>query len=335
MAIYVQKGLDNRLIVRFNYNRAWVTNIKQIQGSYWHADKKYWTIPNLPENLEQLRTLFANEDLVTVGLRDSNDRFNDKLPGHSDQNAGLNSQTAGGLDLGQILLQADEQLKLQGFSKQTIKVYLGHIRRFLGTVGKEPEEIDEQDIRQHVANLLEADESGYYKSHAYVSQHISAIKFLYIKILNKPQTVVYLPRPKPERKLPDVLSRQEVKQILGAVTNHKHKALLVLTYSAGLRVGEVVRLKVGDIDSNRMLIHVRQGKGRKDRYTILSEVALATLRNYAQRSRLDDWLFPGETDGTHLSERSAQKIFERARLKAGINKDVSIHAMRHSFATHL
>lgn len=336
MAIYVQNGLNNRLIVRFNYNRAWVMNIKQVYGSCWHADKKYWTIPNLPENLEQLQNLFANEELVMVEPNDSNNPLNDKLQGQTAQKGGTNSHTAGGLCFAQMLLQAEEQLKLQGFSNQTIKVYLGHIRRFLGTVGKMPEEIDEQDIRQHVVNLLETDdENGHYKSHAYVSQQISAIKFLFTKILNKPQTVVRLPRPKPERKLPDVLSREEIKRILDAVTNHKHKTLLVLTYSAGLRVGEVVRLKVGDIDSNRMLIHVRQGKGRKDRYTILSEVALATLRNYARHSRLVDWLFPGDTEGSHLSERSAQKIFKKARLKAGIRKDVSIHAMRHSFATHL
>lgn len=112
-------------------------------------------------------------------------------------------------------------------------------------------------------------------------------------------------------------------------------AILMLTYSAGLRVSEVVSLKVMDIDSKRMLIHVRQGKGRKDRYTILSNNALDVLRIYARQYQPSEWLFPGETMVRHLTERSAQKVFECACKKAGIKKDVSIHSLRHAFATHL
>ncbi|KUO72544.1 MAG: hypothetical protein APF81_13260 [Desulfosporosinus sp. BRH_c37] len=110
----------------------------------------------------------------------------------------------------------------------------------------------------------------------------------------------------------------------------------MLTYSAGLRVCEVVSLKVMDIDSKRMLIHVRQGKGRKDRYSILSKNALDTLRTYAKEYHPSEWLFPGDQIGRHLTERTAQKVFESACNKAGIKKDVSIHSLRHyAFATHL
>jgi integrase len=153
-----------------------------------------------------------------------------------------------------------------------------------------------------------------------VSQQISAIKFLFTKNTEQAADVVRLPRPKPERKLPDVLSREEIKRILDAVTNHKHKTLLVLTYSAGLRVGEVVRLKVGDIDSNRMLIHVRQGKGRKDRYTILSEVA--RQRFEIMRGTVA-WLigcFPEIQKEAIYQKEAPRKYLRRLDLRPGFAK---------------
>lgn len=108
-----------------------------------------------------------------------------------------------------------------------------------------------------------------------------------------------------------------------------------MVYSAGLRVGEVVRLKINDIDSKRMLIHVVQGKGSKDRYTILPQLCLEQLRTYAKKYHPETWLFPGPTSGSHLTERTVQKVFENACIKAGISKDASVHTLRHSFATHL
>jgi integrase/recombinase XerD len=138
-----------------------------------------------------------------------------------------------------------------------------------------------------------------------------------------------------EKKRPEVLSYQEVAKILKVITNLKHRAILFLVYSAGLRVGEVVNLKISDIDSDRMLIHVKQGKGKKDRYTVLSQIALDELRIYVKRYRPDDWLFQGGDGKGHLTERSVQKVFDKARTAAGIKKDVSVHTLRHSFATHL
>jgi site-specific recombinase XerD len=144
-----------------------------------------------------------------------------------------------------------------------------------------------------------------------------------------------LPRPKKERKLPSVLGYDEVVRILNSVTNEKHKTILFMVYSAGLRVGEVVRLKVGDIDSSRMLIRVRQGKGMKDRYTMLSEIALTQLRKYYQLYKPETWLFTGFKNEGHLTERTVQRVFEEARDKAGVSKDATVHTLRHSFATHL
>lgn len=173
-------------------------------------------------------------------------------------------------------------------------------------------------------------------SHSFANQAISAIKFLWINILHMPNNEIeYLPRPKKEKKLPNVLSKEEVLSLLKSVDNEKHKTILFLIYSAGLRLGEVVRLQINDIDSKRMLIKVIQGKGRKDRYTLLSDVALKQLRKYYSIYKPERWLFPGGKEGSYLTERSVQKIFERACQKAKIRSDVSVHTLRHSFATHL
>ncbi|MDI9512668.1 MAG: tyrosine-type recombinase/integrase [Bacillota bacterium] len=144
-----------------------------------------------------------------------------------------------------------------------------------------------------------------------------------------------LERPKKEKKLPEILSKNEISKLLKAVKNLKHKAILYLVYSAGLRVGEVVKLKPTDIDSDRMLIPIIQGKGKKDRYTILSETALSILRQYVKVYKPEHWLFPGQHPDKHLTERSVQKVFDNARIDAKIRKDVSVHNLRHSFATHL
>jgi len=168
---------------------------------------------------------------------------------------------------------------------------------------------------------------------------LSALKFLYRHVLNGPRAIDQLPRPRAERQLPAVLSRGEVRgevlRILDAVANPKHRALLMVTYSAGLRVSEAVRLRTADVDSERGLIRVRGGKGRRDRYTTLSRVTLETLRAYCVLCRPGEWLFPGQRPGRHLSSRSIQQVIGRASRSAGIRKHVTMHTLRHSFATHL
>lgn len=151
----------------------------------------------------------------------------------------------------------------------------------------------------------------------------------------KKKFVYEVKRPRKDKKLPVVLSKEDIAKILSSVDNIKHKAILMLVYSAGLRVGEVVKLKPDDIDSKRMLIHIKGAKGRKDRYTLLSETALEMLRKYWRDYKPDKWLFEGSRDGRYLSTRTVQAIFEHARERAGAKKDVTVHSLRHSFATHL
>ena len=131
------------------------------------------------------------------------------------------------------------------------------------------------------------------------------------------------------------MSGEEVSRILSSVRNIKHKAILMPVYSAGLRVSEVVKLRPEDIDAQRKLIHIRGAKGRKDRYTILSNRALVTLRDYTRQIKPGEWLFPGKNGDTHITTRTVEKIFSSAAKAAGISKDVCVHSLRHSFATHL
>ncbi len=224
-----------------------------------------------------------------------------------------------------------EELRLQGYSEKTERAYVGHINRFLISSSKDYSELKSNDIREYLLDLLNKQKG----SHSYVNQAISSIKFLFEDVLHKKNVITNLPRTKREQRLPDVLNRNEVREIIASVNNLKHKMLLLMTYSSGLRVSEVVSLKVHDIDSERKLIHIRQGKGRKDRFTILSEYAYQEVQQYIFRFEPKAWLFPSEHSGEHISERTAQRVFEKAREIAGIKKEVSIHSLRHSFATHL
>ncbi len=151
----------------------------------------------------------------------------------------------------------------------------------------------------------------------------------------KKKFVYEVKKPRKDKKLPVVLSKEEAAKIISSVNNIKHKAILMLVYSAGLRVGEVIKLKPADIDSKRMLVFIKGAKGRKDRYTLLSEATLKNLREYWKKYKPIKWLFPGPDKERHITIRTAQRIFEMACQKARIKKQVTIHSLRHSFATHL
>jgi site-specific recombinase XerD len=216
------------------------------------------------------------------------------------------------------------------YSYRTIKGYLYYNRDFLRFVNKQPSEINDNDIKNYLLYLAEEKQSAT----STLNHAINALKFYYGTMLKK-KFVYEVRRPRKDKKLPVVLSKEEVAKILNSVDNLKHKAILMIAYSSGLRVSEVVKLKVEDIDSNRMLIHIKGSKGRKDRYTLLSKTVLETIREYLRKYRPQKWLFEGAREGRYLSARTADKIFIIACKKAGINKEVSFHTLRHSFATHL
>lgn len=235
------------------------------------------------------------------------------------------------MDNNTVLTEMSNKIRMKGFSQKTLKAYIGHVRRLAEYYKMNVAELNSEQIEEYLLSLIQ--DAGH--SASYINQGVAAYKFLYKEVLSLNGVVINLPHMKQEKRLPDILSKKEVAAIIGSVKNLKHKAILVVTYSAGLRVGETVSLTVKDIDSQRMLIHIRQGKGKKDRYSLLSKKALAVLRDYARMYRPKEWLFEGAEFGKHITERSAQKVFESACKRAGITKDVSIHDLRHAFCTHL
>jgi integrase/recombinase XerD len=190
-------------------------------------------------------------------------------------------------------------------------------------------DINEQDIKAYVYGIVK---SG--KSVSYQNQIINAIKFYYEQVLDMPQRFYEIDRPNKERKLPLVLSEEEVVRLLDAVNNLKHKAILVTLYSCGLRISELLALKLTDIQSDRKLVLVREGKGKKDRTTVLAAMTLELLRKYYRAYRPAVYLFEGGP-GIPYSAKSVSNILKRALDRAGINKQATPHTLRHSFATHL
>jgi site-specific recombinase XerD len=224
----------------------------------------------------------------------------------------------------------EAELHSRKYSPKTIQAYLYYNKDLCRTLQKAPVDVVRDDVKVYLAGL---DKKGY--SAASMNLAVSALKFFYSTILKR-YFLNEQRRPRQDKRLPQVLSQFEISKMLETVKNPKHKLLLVLAYSSGLRVGELVRIKKEHIDFIRKTIFLQETKGRKDRYTILSEKAAEALNNYCKTYNIDvGWLFGGYTRETHLSERSAQKVFEHALEMAGIEKPASIHSLRHSFATHL
>jgi site-specific recombinase XerD len=194
----------------------------------------------------------------------------------------------------------------------------------------DPHEVSNENVKDYLYYLSDKKNA----SASSLNIAINALKFYYGDVLKK-RFAYEIKRPKKDKKLPVVLSGEEISRLISSLANLKHKALLMLTYSAGMRVGEVVKLKIEDIDFQRKLIHIHGAKGRKDRYTILSDKASATLKEYLKDYKPDNWLFASANPKKYITIRTAQAIFEHSCERAGIHKEVSIHSLRHSFATHL
>jgi site-specific recombinase XerD len=227
-------------------------------------------------------------------------------------------------------IKLENELRSRKYSPRTQRCYVYYNRLLCRTLQKPPEEISLDEIKQFLAAVEK--ERDY--SASSMNLAISAIKFFYREVF-KSETIEEQHRPRHDKRLPIVLSKTEIAEILRKEKNPKHRLLLMLVYSSGLRVSEVVSLKREHIDLSRKVIYIRLGKGRKDRCTLLSEKAAGFISEYCEFFNIATWLFPGQPPNTHLTIRSAQYIFDKAIHRAEIQKKISIHGLRHSFATHL
>lgn len=222
-----------------------------------------------------------------------------------------------------------QQMELRGYSNATVRSYTETLILISKHYKQSPDLLSTQQIRDYLSLLVEKN-----RSQSYVNQFISALKILNEQVLRKEWDAIAVPRMKRPLKLPVVLSQQEVIAIFDATRNIRHKTILMITYSAGLRMSETINLRVEDIDSGRMQLRIRQAKGAKDRYGILSQVVLEQLRFYFKTYKPKDWLFASQ-QSEKISDKMVQHIFKAAIKKAGIIKKVSLHSLRHSFATHM
>ncbi len=311
MNIKITLKNEELIELTFPYNTELISAVKKIPGRRWHPDRKLWTYPNKDKN-----TQYLLEYLYKTGSS------------YYDKQKNLQKN----INIITPLEKTVRYLRLKEYSPKTIYTYKKQINWFFRRTGLDPKDVRTEDIILYLEKIKNV--AGC--SRTYAVQCISALKCFYSRgfdsWLNPAENI---PLPKKDHKFPDILSRKEISDILEITANIKHKFLILLIYSAGLRVSEAVNLKINDLDFERKMIHIRSGKGKKDRYVMLSEKAVKLYLDYSKQVMLQNWLFPGQDYNSHLSIRSAQSVFIRAIEKTEIQKKVSIHSLRHAFATHL
>ncbi len=294
---------DGLIFVSFKYNEELVKKVREIPGRMWHVDRLSWSFPDNAQSRQLLKRIFrtgiCDLDYVSPVIKQQLE-----------------------------LLKAD--MLIRGFSRATIKSYLSHFKRY---ALNNPTFLtfDNSTVKQYLLELRAKCEL----STSFLSQSISSIKFYYCHIQKVEFTDFDITYPRKEKKLPNVLSKEEVQRLLKSVVNPKHRLILMIVYSAGLRVSEAAALKVDDIDYCRRLIIIRQSKGHKDRVTLLSNKVEQLLSEYISLFGPTSWIFPGPQKDKPITSRTIQLIFERACKEAKICRKASVHSLRHSFATHL
>lgn len=318
-----------RLFLKFPYNKNLIEKVKTMPGAKWSTNNKAWHVHYTSEIAQRIRMLFISDGISINYINE-----NEALP-VIDKPQPLKQHEL----LGNLSTEAHDKIRTlrswmlqRRYSESTIETYCDAIKTFLRFFAdKEINEISNDDLIVFNNDYILA--NGY--SASFQNQVINAVKLFYKTVENKQLETEIIYRPKREKVLPNVLSKEEVKLILEAHGNIKHKAMLSLIYSCGLRRSELLNLRITDIDSKRGLVIIRKGKGKKDRVTPLSLKVLELLRDYFKTYQPKEWLFEGQSGIGKYDERSLANVLKQALEKSKINKPVSLHWLRHSFATHL
>lgn len=242
-----------------------------------------------------------------------------------------NSNIGNNMKRQEVLIKLRKDLKIANYSDSSIENYLSALGKFFDYLTlNNIKKVDDSVITNYLYHCK--NDIGYATSS--IKQIIASLKHFYTRILKEPIPNALNIRFRKEEHLPEVLSVEEVQKIIKIITNIKHKAIILTIYSGGLRISEVINLRLSDIDYDRMKIHIKQGKGKKDRFVMLSEKLLTVLREYFKKYSPNDYLFEGQKGGAY-SQKSIQNIVKNGAKRAGISKTVTPHTLRHSFATHL
>lgn len=293
------------IILRFPYDTKLIAAVKQVPGARWSSSTKAWMVPDNAANREHF---------------------------------GLPEKLVGKEALAQVhpvnqpaLQRLVETIRLKGYSENTEKTYRNEFAHMLVHVQEvDVNTLTPEQLRSYMLYCIQELEL----SEAHLHSRLNAIKFYFEQVLGRDKFFADMPRPKSHSSLPKHISPRDVKKLLDGTRNLKHNTMLKLCYGMGLRVSEIIGLKVCHVDSGNMQVHIVRGKGKKDRYVNLPESILSQLRAYFKEYRPKEYLFEGQKGGSY-STRSAQAVFKQAMRRAGINKEVGIHGLRHSYATHL
>ncbi len=294
--------------IKIPYNKEMLEKIRTILGRAWISERKIWRFPNNKTTVENLNRIFH----VNISISTKGKTRSCQTPIDTEKK------------------KMSDEMRIRGFSNQSIKAYTSHLSSY-ASYNDMFFEFDIDKMKEYLLYIRDTKKC----SASFLSQAICSLKFYYCKLYGKQDEAFSIAFPRKEKRLPNILSKEEVKKIISVISNIKHRVIIMLIYSAGLRVSEAASLKIKDIDSSRGLIRISQSKGNKDRLTLLSGITLKTLREYYMLYKPEVWLFPGQDDNTHISVRSIQNIFNKACKEACIIKNATTHWLRHSFATHL
>ncbi len=313
---------EKKIGIQFYPDKVIQALIKSLSEVKWSSEFQMVYLPNTQKNFHNILKTFKG--VAWVNMR------------YFARNKPVNTYGEGFMmdDLRKKYLKIPEayfqKLEMKRYARNTAENYCGCFARFLKHFpNMQLIEIQEEDIKTYIQRLIQ---NGL--SNSAINQSINSIKFYYEVVLGMPNRFYDIERPRPEEKLPEVISKEEVKEMINRTYNLKHQSIISLLYSAGLRRGELLNLKISDIDGKRMTVRIEQAKGKKDRYSLLSEKLLHKLRLYFKEYRPKKYLFEGKP-GFPYSASSVVKIVRKAAQDAKINKNVKPHTLRHSFATHL
>ncbi len=332
---------EEQLAIFFPFNKSIDYAVRSVKGIKWTQTYKCWYLPLCKNSFETIKFKLKNLGTLEYSALKAYLEKRNKIISIKKQSSSLpetikiKKPTFEGFTISAenmlLLDQTIKILKLKAYANNTIELYRGEILQLMRLLkDRSLASLTSNQIKSYLLWLLQERKCSENKVHS----TLNALKFCFEQVLNQPKIFITIPRPKKHLQLPKVHAAEQVKKIIQSTNNEKHKTMLMLAYATGLRLQEIINLKIKDINSARMVINVIRAKGKKDRQAILSEKLLIQLRKYFKLYRPKEWLFEGQA-GSQYGYRSLQLVFQQAKERNGIQIPGGIHTMRHSFATHL